>query len=166
MVGLLLGALGADAAAAPELVTAPPEPATFMLSDRLSGDPDALWPKLPQDHELSMDDRMVDNLSDWTNRVMGAHIDKMSHDLVALHVDMRAGRARLRLGMGDGKFLKFRFDSDWHFIDGKARMTAKLDLGVSGHMLHVDVPAVDVSTDSYRGQDLVQVNVPLLQRTW
>lgn len=137
-----------------------------MLGDRLAADPDTLWPKLPKDHDLSVDDRMVDNLSDWTNRVMGAHLDKMSHDLVALHVDMRAGRARLRFGMGDGRLLKFKFDSDWHFVDGKARMTAKLDLGVSGHMLHVDVPAVDVSTDSYRGQDLVQVNVPLLQRTW
>jgi hypothetical protein len=158
-------AVGAPEVAAPKLAPGV-EVAVNTPLHPIGLDPEREWPKLPAWDGLSPDDRLVDNFSDWTNRTIGAHLDNMSHDMIALHVDTRAGRAHLRFGLGDGRVLKFKFDSDWHFIDGKARMTAKLDLGISGHMLHVDVPTVDVSTDSYHGQGLVQVNVPVLQRKW
>jgi len=46
--------------------------------------------------------------------------------------------------------------------DGKARVAAKLDLGLAGHSLELKLPAMDLSQDSYHGTQLVQINVPLL----
>ena len=59
-----------------------------------------------------------------------------------------------------------RIDSDWLFADGKARVATKLDLGIAGHEMELKLPAMEMSQDSYHGTGLVQVNVPLLERTF
>ena len=50
------------------------------------------------------------------------------------------------------------------FSDGMAHVKAKLELGLHDHTLKLVLPAMDVIPDSYQGQRLVQVNVPLLER--
>jgi hypothetical protein len=121
------------------------------------------WPALPPAHGLTLDEKMVDHVSDLGNQ-FGDHLNVLSHDLLALRIDMRFGRARIRVGGGDVHYLTFRFDSDWYFADNKATVNARLDLGISGHMLHLQLPTMEVIPDSYHGQQLVQLNVPLLQR--
>ena len=124
---------------------------------------DARWPSVPVDHSLPLEDVMVDNLSDLGNLV-GDHLDQLSHDFIGLHVDGRGQRARLRLGGSNPHFLTLRLDSDWLFGDGKARINARLELGLGSHVLDLKLPAMDVSEDTYHGIQLVQVNVPLLER--
>jgi hypothetical protein len=121
------------------------------------------WPSLPQDTGLSLEDQITDHLSELGNLV-GSHMTFLSHDMFGLHIYGRQNRARLRVGGGDARYLEFRLDSDWLFADGKARIHAKVDLGIAGHMLHVELPDMDLSEDSYHGTQLVQVNVPLLER--
>lgn len=124
---------------------------------------DTRWPTVPVDHSLPLEDVMVDNLSDLGNLV-GDHIDQLSHDFIGLHVDGRGQHARLRLGGGNPHFLTLRLDSDWLFGNGKARVNARLELGLGSHVLDLKLPAMDVSEDSYHGIQLVQVNVPLVER--
>jgi hypothetical protein len=121
------------------------------------------WPSVPTDHSLKVEDVMVDNLSELGN-VLGRHMDKLSHTLIGLEVDGRGQRARLRVGGGNSHYLSFRIDSDWLFSDGKARINAKVDLALAGHEFEFKLPAMDLSEDSYHGVQLVQVNVPLLER--
>ena len=123
-----------------------------------------LWPALPQDHALSLEDVMTDNLSAIGNEI-AANMNLLSHDFIGLHVDGRAQRARLRVGGENiGHYLTFRIDTDWLFAEGKARVTGKVDLGLGKHQLELRLPEMDLTHDSYRGTDLVQVNVPLVER--
>ena len=124
---------------------------------------DKLWPSVPTDHSLSESDRMIDNLSELGN-LIGRHMDTLSHDMFAFKVDGRGQRARLRLGGGNSRYLEFRIDSDWLFSEGKARVNANLQLAVAGHEIDFKLPAMDLSQDSYHGEQLVQINVPLLER--
>ena len=70
----------------------------------------------------------------------------------------------MRIGGGNVHYLQFRVDSDWHFAEGKARVAARVQLALAGHELDVQLPAMDLSTDNYHGEPMVQVNVPLLER--
>jgi hypothetical protein len=122
------------------------------------------WPAVPASHALKFDDKVADRLSELGND-FGHHVDVLSHDLVAMHFDARAGRARLRVGGGDVRYLQFRVDSHWFFApDGLAHVNTRIDLGLAGHALHLQLPEMLVSTDSYHNLQLVQVNVPLLSR--
>jgi hypothetical protein len=121
------------------------------------------WPSVPKDTLPPLEDVMIDNLSDIGNR-FGDHLDELSHDLIGLHVDGRGQRARLRVGGGNPHYLTFKLDSDWLFSEGKARVNAHLELGLAGHVLDLKLPAMDLSQDNYHGVQLVQVNVPLLER--
>ena len=124
---------------------------------------DRLWPTVPVDHAKPLEDVVVDNLSDLGNH-FGDGLDQLSHDLIGLHVDGRGQRARLRLGTGTGHYLSFKLDSDWLFSDGKARINATVELGIGSHELELKLPPMDVSEDSYHGIQLVEVNIPLLER--
>ena len=130
---------------------------------------DKKWPALPDSHALSEEDVMVDHLSDIGN-LIGGNLDVLSHDMLVLKVDGRGQRAKLRVGsehIGTSQhFLTFCIDTDWLFTNGQAHVTGKVDLGIGKHQLELKLPEMDLSHDSYRGTDLVQVNVPLLQRTF
>ena len=124
---------------------------------------DQRWPGLPQWQGLSLEDQITDHLTELGN-LLGTHMDVLSHDMIDLRVFGRTNRARLRLGGGDHRYLTFQFDSDWLFAEGKARVNSHLELGISGHMLGFELPAMDVIPDSYHGQQLLQINVPLIER--
>ena len=147
--------LVASAASADDRTAATTEDHMIALEER--------WPSLPAGHGLKLEDQIVDRLSDIGNHV-GDHLDVLSHDCIGLHVDGRGQRARLRFGGGDAHYLSLHIDSNWHFIDGKARVQARLQLGLAGHVLDVQLPDFDLSTDSYHGAQMVDVNVPLFER--
>jgi hypothetical protein len=90
----------------------------------------------------------------------------LSDQMIGLNVDGRAQRARLRVGTGTGHYLAFKLDSDWYFADGKARINAHVQLGLAGHEVSVQLPAMEMEQTSYRGNDGVILNLPLLERRW
>ena len=124
---------------------------------------DQHWKALPHVHEVDIGDQITDHLTELGNS-LGEHLDLLSHDYFKIHVDGRAQRARMRLGGGNARYLELRVDSDWHFAEGKARVAARVQLALAGHELDVQLPAMDLSTDNYHGESMVQVNVPLLER--
>jgi hypothetical protein len=124
---------------------------------------DNRWPGVPAWHGLKLEDQIVDRLSEISNRATD-RVDVLCHDMIGLHVDARSQRARLHVGGGDSHYLSLRVDSDWHFVDGKARVQARLQLALAGHVMDVHLPDFDLSTDSYHGTQMVDVNVPLIER--
>jgi hypothetical protein len=162
---MVLG-LGGTAVADIKVVPVNPQPASDGYVPSLRTKQwlaDKLWPKLPDDHGLSLEDVITDHITDYGNLV-GEHLDLLSHDMLMLRVNGRTNSARLRLGGGNLHYLTFMLDSDVHFHDGMASVKAHLDVGVGGHMLHVDVPDFDLIPDDFHGERIVELNVPLYER--
>ncbi len=131
-------------------------------------DPDLLerrWPSLPADHAESEEDVITDHLSELGN-TLGSKMTALSDQLIGLHVDGRGQRARLRFGTGTGHYLAFKLDSDWFFSDGKARINARVQLGLAGHEVALQLPAMEMEPTSYHGEDGVMLKLPLFERRW
>jgi hypothetical protein len=140
-----------------------PAPTVDTLPEPACAPVDRYWPELPADHSLSLEDQITDHLSELGNMI-GGHMTVLSDNMMALHVDGRRNRARLRVGGGNPHYLTFKVDSDWLFADGKARVKARVELGLMGHEMELKLPDMDVTHDNYHGQDLVQVNVSMFER--
>lgn len=126
---------------------------------------DRLWPSIPSDKGLSLEDQITDRLTELGN-LFGSHVDTLSKDLLALSVDGRRQRAKVRVGGGGERYLMFKIGGDVHFTDGLARVTARVDLGVAGRQLHLELPEFEVVPADYRGNYGVEVRLPLLRRTF
>src|SRR5262245_30824061 len=124
---------------------------------------DNLWPRVPQDHSLSLEQQIEDRITEIGNE-LGTHLDLLSHDMVGLQVDGRGQRARLRVGAGNTRYLTFRMDSTWHFADGKARVATRFDLGVAGREVHLELPDFEMVPQSQFGERYVEVRLPLWER--
>jgi hypothetical protein len=124
---------------------------------------DQRWPAPPADRLPKVEDVMLDHVSDYGNDV-GTKLDALSHDVIGLHFDARGQRANLHFGGGNTRYVSFRIDSNWLFTDGKAKVSARVELALAGHEVDLKLPEMDVSEDSYRGEQMMTVNVPLLEK--
>ena len=152
---LLLSDSATTTAAAPSLLAAVSDP--VLLERR--------WPALPADHAESEEDVIVDHLSALGNQ-LGKHMTFLSDQMIGLNVDGRAQTARLRVGTGTGHYLAFKLDSNWFFSDGKARINARVHLGLGHHEVDVTLPAMEMEPTSYHGDDGVMLKLPLFERRW
>jgi hypothetical protein len=129
-----------------------------------SADPAVLlasrWPSVPDGHALSLEDQIVDQLTQLGN-TLGHHLDLLSHDMVQLRVDARRRHAHLLIGGGDSEGLALRLHSDILFDDLNAHVCARLDVALRGHMFQLELPAFDMSPVSYRGDHGIELRVPL-----
>jgi hypothetical protein len=123
------------------------------------------WRDVPQGKRLRLSEQITDELTELGN-LIGTSMNELSDDLVGLTFDGRRRRARLRLGTGDGQFLRFRLDSDWHFTQGRARIVARLQLGIGDHQWRVELPDMEMAPASYRGERGVEIRIPFFERRW
>ena len=121
------------------------------------------WPTVAAGRGLSLEDQITDRLTVLGNE-LGKHLDLLSHDMFQLTVDCRHRRARVRLGAGDDEHLAFRFAGDIQFDDVNAHIDARIDLAFHGHLLHLELPALEMSPAEYRGDYGVEVKLPLFVR--
>ena len=127
------------------------------LSDR--------WREVPASKRLRLSQQITDELTELGNFI-GTHMNVLSDDILGMKFDGRRRYARIRLGTGEGELLRFRFDSDWHFTHGKARVHARVDLGIGKHQFHFELPDMEMLPASYRGERGVEVRLPLFERSW
>jgi hypothetical protein len=153
--------LVADVAVTQQIAAAPGLLAHLDDADLL----ERRWPTLPTDHAESEEDVITDHLSELGNTLAGK-MTALSDQMIGLHVDGRGQRARLRLGTGTGHYLAFKLDSDWYFSDGKARINARVQLGLAGHEVALQLPAMEMEPTSYHGDDGVMLKLPLFERNW
>ena len=129
---------------------------------------DRLWPRVPDAQGLTLEDTIIEHLSELGNK-LGYHIDMLSSDMVALRVDGRRQRAYVRVGNASGlgrgsKYLTFGFASDVLFTEGLARVATRIDLGIGGRTVHFELPEVEMVPAEYRGDRGVEVRLPLFRR--
>jgi hypothetical protein len=126
------------------------------------------WPSVPRGHALSLEDLLTDRLTLLGN-TLGHHLDLLSHDMFQLRVDARSRRARIRMGGGDPATFSLRLDGDIQVDDTdelRARVHARLALGVRGHELALELPQLDVCPSTLRGATGVEIKLPLFERAF
>lgn len=127
---------------------------------------DRLWPELPSSSRLTLSEQLTDQLTELGN-TLGYHVDQLSLELVRLQFDGRRRRARIRFGSQEGdRFLTFKLAGDVHFTHGVARVRARLDLGVAGHVVQLELPDFEMAPSSYLDRRGVEVRVPLFRRSF
>ena len=128
---------------------------------------DRLWPEMPNSTRLTLSQQITDQLTELGNSV-GHHVNMLSNDAIALGFDGRRRRAKVRLGLEDtpDRYLTFRLAGDVHFTQGVARVAARLDIGVAGYVLHLELPDIEMAPASYRGERGVEIRVPLWKRSF
>jgi len=118
------------------------------------------WPAAPTAAQVSMGQQLTDAMSELGNQ-LGYHLDQLSMDKFALRFDGRQRRARFKLGMIDSQYATLKFDSVVHFTDGMAKISAVLDIGIAGHVMHIELPDVEMLPTEYHGERGVQLRLPL-----
>lgn len=123
------------------------------------------WREVPQSRRLKLSSQIVDEVTELGN-LIGTGMNELSDDMLGLKFDGHRRRAKFRIGTGQGQYLRFRLESDWHFTQGKARIAAKVQLGIGSHQLNIELPDMEMVPASYRGERGVEVRVPLFERRW
>jgi hypothetical protein len=124
-----------------------------------------LWPRVPDGQRLTLSQQIADQLTLLGN-TLGYHLDLLSKETLSLRFDGRRRRAYVRLGAGDAQYLTFRLASDVHFTQGLARVTTRVDLGIAGRALHLELPDVEMTPTEYHGERGVVVRLPLFRRSF
>lgn len=123
------------------------------------------WRDVPPSQRLKLSQQITDELTELGNFI-GTHVNVLSDDILMMKFDGRRRYARIRFGTGEGQYLRFKFDSDWFFAKGKARVHARVDLGIGTHQFHLELPDIDMVPASYHGDRGVEVRLPLFERHW
>lgn len=123
------------------------------------------WHDVPSRPRLRLSVQITDELTELGN-LIGTSMNELSDDIVGLTFDGRRRRAKLRLGTGEGALLRFRLDSDWHFTQGRARIVARLQLGIGDRQWNVELPDMEMAPTSYRGDRGVEIRIPFFERRW
>lgn len=123
------------------------------------------WREVPAAQRLRLSVQITDELTELGN-LIGTSMNELSDDIVGLKFDGRRRRAKLRLGTGEGQFLRIRLDSDWHFTQGRARIAARLQLGVGDHHWAIELPDMEMAPASYRNERGVEIRIPFFERRW
>lgn len=131
--------------------------AAMLMSER--------WHDVPIGHQLKLSQQITDQLTELGNFI-GGHVNVLSDDMLGLRFDGRHRRARMRFGTGEGQYLRFKVDTDWHFTAGKARIVTRIDLGLGTHQFHLDLPDFEMLPTSVYGERGVEVRLPLFERRW
>jgi hypothetical protein len=123
-----------------------------------------LWPQAPISQRLTISQEIADAFTELGNSV-NQHVGSLSDGRFALTFDGRRKRAFVRIdATTTDRYLVFHLASDVHFTQGVARVTAKLSLGIAGHVLELELPEVEMAPAEYRGDRGVEIRLPLFKR--
>src|SRR5262245_58254472 len=93
---------------------------------------------------------------------LDVHLRALSFNHLDVRFDGKTRRARVRLAR-EGDQLSLRIAGDIRFERGLARVTTRVDLGISGHVLHLQLPDVEMVPRSYGGERYVELRLPLFE---
>ena len=127
-----------------------------------------LWPAVPSGRGLSLEQQITDHLTAMGN-TLGYHLDQLSNDVLALTFDGRRRLAKIRFGTHGSeneRYLTFRVDGDVRFTEGMAKVTARVELGVAGHLVQLELPDFEMVPAAYRGDRGVEIRLPLFKRAF
>lgn len=120
---------------------------------------------IPASRLPTLSDQVTDRMTEVGNE-LGRHMNVLSHDLISLSFDGRKRRAHVGVGGGDPHYLTIRVDGDIQFTATDARVKARIDLGFQGRKVRLELPEFQMMPQSYQGDRVVVLLVPVLERRW
>ena len=94
---------------------------------------------------------------------VGLHVSALTLDLVAFAFDDSGRTAHVRVGAGLGEKLTLRVGGKISFERGLAKVDARIDLGIAGHKLALELPQFEMVPRSLDGRRYVELRVPIVQ---
>ena len=82
---------------------------------------------------------------------------------LAFDMDIRRRRASINVGIGDENAFALHLDARLRLVGGAPRLRARLDLGLAGHRLTLQLPDVQIRPRWYQGEMYMEYSVPLLE---
>ncbi len=122
-----------------------------------------LWPNVPSSRQATLGQQLTDTLTDLGNQ-LGYHLDQLSADTLVMQFDARQRKAHVKFGVFESEYATFSVDTIIHFTDGLASIDARLCVGVGDHVMHVNLPEVEMLPTEYHGERGVQLRLPLYRR--
>ena len=102
------------------------------------------------------------NLNQYSNEA-AFQLSELTLGMLDLRFDLHSQRARLNLGGGDPESFRLRIDSDVLIGQGRARIMARFDLAIAGHRWQMEIPDLDLDTESVSGERAIMLSLPLLE---
>jgi hypothetical protein len=99
---------------------------------------------------------ITQKLNDFSND-FGGHLRDLTFDAIDLRFDLRDNRARVRVHVP-----LLVLDGDVKWVDGVARVDARIDFKVGTHELNFALPTFELVPQDWEGQRWVEVRVPLI----
>jgi hypothetical protein len=126
-----------------------------------------LWPEMPVNGGLTLEERITDHLTELGNTV-GQHINTLSYGNVGMSFDGRRRKAHMRVGTSsvNERYLVLNIEADMHFTQGVGQVAARVELGIAGHTIALELPDFDVAPTEYHGDRGVEIRIPLFKRTF
>lgn len=93
---------------------------------------------------------------------LGLHVSALTADLVRFRFDFARKFGQFRIGGGTDSFL-FRVDGDVEVHGSVARVRSRLDLGLGGERVTLDLPEVDLATQSVAGERAYELRLPVFE---
>lgn len=126
---------------------------------------EAAWPKAPAKSGASMGMMITDELTEIGNEI-GHHMNVLSKDVVSLSFDGRQKRLKAKVGLGDSQYASFSLATDIQFVGSTAKVKATIDFSIQGKRMKFDLPEFEMMPQSYQGDRVVVLLVPIIQRRW
>jgi hypothetical protein len=119
-------------------------------------------PAIPKGRSFS--DQIADKLTLLGDTVDG-HLGRLTLDHLELHFDGHTRVAKLRLS-GETRRMSLRLDGDILFDNGCARVDARIDLGIAGRHVHLDLPDFEMVPRSLNDERYVEYKLPIVEGTF
>ena len=162
LFGLAICVSAVDAKADP---LPPPQVAVnhnFSLPPHLFDTPPLVFEKPVLGPRLKLSVAIKANLNQYSNQV-AMELGDMTMGLLDMRFDLQNKRARVNFGGGDPESFRLHVDSDVLIGKGRARIQAKVDLAIAGIRWEIEVPDVDLDTESVSGERAVMLTLPFVE---
>lgn len=102
------------------------------------------------------------NLNQYSNQA-ALQLGEMTMGMLDMRFDLQNKRARVNFGGGDPESFRLHIDSDVLIGKGRARIQARVDLAIAGIQWKIEMPDVDLDTESVSGERAVMLTLPVVE---
>ncbi len=102
------------------------------------------------------------NLNQYSNQA-AMQLGQMTMGILDMRFDLQNKRARVHFGGGNADSFRLHMDSNVLIGKGRARIQARVDLAIAGIRWQIDVPDVDLDTESVSGERAVMLTLPFVE---
>ncbi len=110
---------------------------------------------------FSLSTRIWGSVNDYSNET-ALRFRELTLGLVDMKFDLQKKRGRFNLGGGNPEAFRLYLGSNIVIGEGKAHVQAQLDLALAGYQMQIEIPDIDLHSESVSGQRAYVLSMPLV----